>query len=61
MWWYESTPGARFTLSAPVLDAHLQLEWGLFQGFEDVERVHSRHDHFWVVEKFPGEMPPSDV
>ena len=29
--------------------------------FEDVERVHSRHEHFWVVEKFPGEMPPSDV
>ncbi|HEX4445957.1 MAG TPA: TolC family protein [Polyangiaceae bacterium] len=40
VWWYESTPGARFTMSAPVLDAHLQLEWGLFQGFEDVERVH---------------------
>jgi outer membrane protein len=39
-WWYEATPGGGYTLSAPTLDAHLRLDWNLFQGFEDVERLH---------------------
>lgn len=39
-WWFQSTPGAAFTLAAPVLEAHLRVEWSLFRGFEDVERVH---------------------
>ncbi len=39
-WWYEGTPGGSFTLSAPALDAHLRVDWDLFRGFEDVERVH---------------------
>jgi hypothetical protein len=25
--------------------------------YEDVEFVAERHDHYWVVEKHPGEMP----
>lgn len=39
-WWYEATPGGTFTLAAPTLDAHLRVDWDLFHGFEDVERVH---------------------
>ncbi len=40
VWSYQATPGSSFTLAAPVLDAHLRLEWGLFQGFADAERLH---------------------
>jgi hypothetical protein len=25
--------------------------------YEDVEFVTEQHDHYWVVEKHPGEMP----
>ena len=25
--------------------------------YPDVEHVLERHDHYWVVEKHPGEMP----
>ncbi len=39
-WWYGATPGGSFTLAAPTLDAHLRVDWNLFQGFEDIERVH---------------------
>jgi outer membrane protein len=39
LWRYESS-GATFTLSAPILDAHLSFAVGLFQGFADVEAVH---------------------
>jgi outer membrane protein len=39
-WWYEATPGGSFTLAAPTLDAHLRVDWDLFRGFQDVERVH---------------------
>jgi outer membrane protein len=39
-WWYDGVPGGSFTLSAPTLDARLRVDWDLFQGFEDVERVH---------------------
>jgi outer membrane protein TolC len=38
LWHYEAA-GSTFTLSAPVLDAHLALAWDLFQGFADVEGV----------------------
>ncbi len=27
-------------MSAPTFDAHLRIDWNLFQGFDDVERVH---------------------
>jgi outer membrane protein len=40
VWDYHATPGGRFTLTAPVLDAHLRIDWSLFEGFEDVERLH---------------------
>jgi outer membrane protein len=39
-WWFDASPGSSFALSAPVFDAHLRLDWNLFHGFEDVERVH---------------------
>lgn len=39
VWAFQSAPGGSFTLAAPTFDAHLHLEWGVFQGFADVERV----------------------
>jgi outer membrane protein len=38
LWAFQSSPGSSFTLSAPILDAHVRLDWNLFHGFEDVER-----------------------
>jgi outer membrane protein TolC len=39
-WWYDAAPGGRsFTLSAPTLDARLRLDFNLFAGFADVERL----------------------
>jgi outer membrane protein len=40
LWRVDSMPGPPFTLSAPTLDAHLRVDWSLFQGFADVERLH---------------------
>ena len=40
LWRFDSTPGSSFTASSPLFDAHLRLDWSLFQGFEDLERLH---------------------
>jgi outer membrane protein len=40
LWSYRSIPGSSFALSTPTLDAHLRLEWSLFQGYADVELLH---------------------
>jgi outer membrane protein TolC len=38
---FRATPaGSTFTISEPVLDAHVRLDWDVFRGFEDVERLH---------------------
>jgi outer membrane protein TolC len=39
-WWrFDGTPGGRFTLATPTVDARLSLDWNLFAGFADVERL----------------------
>jgi outer membrane protein TolC len=40
LWRYQASPGSSFTLSEPTLDAHVRLDWDVFRGFEDVERLH---------------------
>jgi outer membrane protein TolC len=39
LWRYQASPGSSFSLSEPVLDAHVRLDWDLFR-FEDVESLH---------------------
>ena len=38
-WPFQASPGGSFTLASPTFDVHLRLDWNLFQGFSDVERV----------------------